>query len=677
MSKKKWWILISALVLILFAGGGYYLYRIKYSAVKPSVKEAKVGQLNPLSPTFDVIHGKTLKATAAKGGAISVYDTDKVGMIVSIPAGAVDKDTTLKVIPIKRANDGLSGVAIFPDNIKFNKPVSLSFNFSFSAFKNDKAPDNAMGAESILSGSSHIYYYNTVSTSFMPQLVARNAESKKTISAEISGSGIYSYILNDQNELARANYALNVKDQTIGTTLEAAAVLAKNNKKFEDNQRDLLSNAISRVKSDKTPNPTQLNSALSIERALKNYKSTYLITHAKADVYSGYLETICKDPSVSIDQILSAWKTAQQLGHEQASENCKTRVQNIVSERVNKLLDQPDPTYVDLLKAQQDAELVGLGDKFDDPLNKKRHDKAVREAQELLKDPSVDPRILAIALQNLQLFVDDKPDLEQALKDRMNQGLDTDVQRVLNDPNASKQDIQRALAKNDFTGGNPEIKKQLEDKLKDAKEGAEPKVDTTAKEQVEEEIPAFDWAVIGTVFLQMMGVEDFSEAGLKSWADEQAQQFEELRAYTSELCAFVAAMGGAVDCASKDAEMERAIQQFKDGIADEAEKVGQIQALPEEQVDNDYDGNNEETLSVSCISNEEARDIDPEGKLGYTICEDNEPDQPADDRSGDQAVEEDNTVQDSSDQSSQEESDSSSDAPLDSYDTGTETGDEE
>ncbi len=615
---RKWQLVIPVCVgLVLLGAGGYFAYQ-KFFKKHPA---PAVGEIKPVNPTFDMIHGKTIRATAASGGSVSIYDANKVGTLVEIPAGALEKDAEIKIIPIKKTGGDISGVAIFPENTRFKKPVGLTFDYSLSSFKNDKAPENAMGTDIRTSGSSHIYRYNTVSTSFVPQLVNRSTETKRMITAEVMSGGIYNYVLDDKKEVDRANYALSFKDQTVQTTLEAANSLFANHKTVTGDAKNLLKSAIVRVKANKTPDILELSAALAADKSLSKQRS-FLIERAHADAYAGYLETICKDPSVGLDQVLSAWKTAQMAGYNSASENCKTRVQNDVAKRVNALLDQPDPSYVDLLKASQDVELVGLDDKFDAAIAKKRHDKAVREAQELLKDPSVDPRIIAIALQNMQLFVDDKPDLTQALQDRMNQGLNTDVQRVLSDPNATKQDIERALAKNDFTGGNEETKKKLEDKLKNAKDGPDAKVDETANQQVEEEMPAFDWATIGVAFLKMMGVEDFSEAGLKSWADQKAAEFEELKAYVLGVCAFDQAMGASIDCAGYESQLDSAIDQFKDGIDEQAEKVGAIQALPEDQVDNSYDGNNNESLTVSCISKEEAAQIDPQGKLGYTVCPD-------------------------------------------------------
>lgn len=664
---NKWQkIVLICLGVLLLATGGFLLYR-KY--LKKSSSAVEVGKLNPVNPVFDMLHGKTIKVTTLSGGSGSVHDADKVGMLLEIPAGALDADTELKIIPIKKKEEGaIPGIAILPEGTKFKKPVILTFDYSLSQLKNDKAPDNGIGTEERASGSSHIYRYNTVSTSFMSQLVNRSTETKRTLSAEIIFGGIYNYVLDDKFEVDRATYALGLKDQTVQTALESANTLFANNKKIEGKSADLLKNAIIRVKAEKSPDVIELYSALLAEKSLAKQKSASYVKKAlAADTYSGYLETICKDPAVSIDQILSAWKTAQLAGYDGAAENCKTRVQNVVAERVNKLLDQPDPTYVELLKANQDIILVGLEDQFGDAIAKKRHDKAVREAQELLKDPSVDPRIIAIALQNMQLFVDDQPALEQALIDRMNQGLDTDVQRVLNDPNASKQDIERALAKNDFTGGNEEIKKKLEDKLKTAKDGQDAKVDETASEQVEEEMPAFDWGIIGVAFLKMMGVEDFSEAGLKAWADQQAKQFEEMKAYIMELCYFDEALSGiSMGCEAKGNEIDQAIDQFRDGIDAEAEKIGAIQALPEDEVDYEYDGNNDESLSGSCISEEEADQIDPNRELGYTICPET-PDDSQSNESGDQTDE--SIEQDAG------SSDDSSNDPTDPNDNSEENSD--
>lgn len=620
--KKSLWIIVLAVVLIAgLLTGTFFVYKKFF--VKKSAVEAEVGKIKPINPTFDMIHGKSVQVTVKDGGKISVFNENKVGMVVDIPAGAVEKDIEIKVIPIKdKDKDVIPGVMIMPENIQFKKPVKLAFDFSLSNMKNDNAPENAMGTNSRQSGSSHIYRYNTVSTSLMPALVNRSAEVKTLLLADIISGGIYNYIIDDKNEVTRSKYALTFSKQTVDVVLESANTLFANKEKISGKEKELLQNAIKRVKADKSPNVLELNAALSAEASLSGKKVGLGIkTIHAADTYSGYLDARCKDTTTSADELLSVWKTAQLGGYDAEAENCKTRIQNIVAERVNKLLDQPDPTYIDLLKAQQDAILIGLEDKFTDAIVKKRHDKAVREARELLKDPSVDPRIIAIALQNVFLFADNETALQESLSERMNSGLGADVQRVLGDPNASKQDIMQALAKNDVAGGGEEAKKQLEEKLKNAKDGTDPKVDESSSEEAMEELPAFDWGIVGVAFLQMMGVEDFSEAGLKSWSDQKIEEFEEMKEFTIGLCQFTEELSGqSLACDQKASEIDNAIDQFESEMDDYAEKIGSVQALPEEEIDDSYDGSNEESISGSCISQTEANQIDPQGELGYTIC---------------------------------------------------------
>lgn len=617
---KKWWVIV--LIVAIIAGlltGGFFYYKKKIVR-KPEPAKAEVGKLNPINPVFDMMKGKTLNVTVKDGGKIAVFDAEKVGMTLIVPPGAVDKDVKLKLVPIKKRDSAeMAGLTILPDNITFKKPVELAFDFSYSAVKNSTATSKPYELAQKYS-KSHIYRYNTVSTNLIPLLVNRSSENTTYLPGQIYGGGIYSYVLNDQLEVDRANYVLSLSGMTVSTILESANTLYSNGKTLDDKKLNEVKGIIAERKADKEPNVVVLNAALTLSAKLN--KKSSLVERALADaVYGGYLDARCKDPSTSPEELLSVWKTAQLAGEETAADNCKTRLQNVVADRVNKLLDQPDPTYIDLLKAHQDVILVGLEDKFKAAIEKKQHDKAVREAQELLKDPSVDARILTIAWQNVCVFAQEETELQQALQNRINQRLATDVQRVLSDPNATKQDIQRAIAQNDFAGGDPETKKKLEEKLKDAKEGPDAKVDETSQETVEEEIPAFDWAIVGVAFLKMMGLEDFSEAGIKAFADQKAQEAEAMRAYVMEMCTFTEALSGQnMQCEQKDQEIENAIEQFKNDMGSEAEKIGAIQAIPEETPDSNYDGTNDESITVSCISREEADQIDPERKLGYTIC---------------------------------------------------------
>jgi hypothetical protein len=101
------------------------LYFIAGSSFCPGVPAGK-----GLVCAVGVQKGKAVKAGMGSEGGIVRSADDRV--IITVPAGALTRQTTIEVAPISNTNPAGNGLAyrITPHGIRFQKPVSISFSYA-------------------------------------------------------------------------------------------------------------------------------------------------------------------------------------------------------------------------------------------------------------------------------------------------------------------------------------------------------------------------------------------------------------------------------------------------------------------------------------------------------------------------------------------------------------------
>lgn len=671
--RKKWfWFII---ILLLVAGasiGGLLIYKNFKS---------KSQTVNNIVPHADALYGRSAIITAEKGGVLTVYDAQKVGMTLTVPPAAVSKDTKLTAFPIKHEKGVPRGVMILTDEVKFSTPAELLFDFNFSKQKNP------------LNHKAAVYRYDRYSTARLPALIDRPLETKLYLPVKVLSAGTYFYDLSGKDQNTYARTALKLKKPTLLTVMESATILLNNKQKLSKAQKALVQNNINKILAQKQPKPSELYAAENIKRMLKKSSTTkrLIINDVFAgDLYAGYLLARCNDKNIDTDVLMSTWKTAQLLGYDDASANCEQRYKNIVAEYVNHLLDLDlsDVKYIELKAALREVQLLGLTS-LEEPIFKKMRDKAVKEGTEVLRATDVDPYIITIALQNVQRYAPEEEGLQNQLLEKLKTALGKEISDVLGNQNATSDDIVSAIGKDKFNGGaneqalkeklgravereartakndpnttseryaelgrraeiagNEDLAKEMYEKARNAPHEQKPNPDTSGNQEPPEETFAFDMNAIAVPLLQLFGLEDFSSEGVQKFKDQKLQEFTEMRVVLAGMCEAIRELGGDYGaCLQQLSEYDQALVQFGVEADKAAATLANLEATPPEEPDDDYDGSSDNSFTGECISEEEAAEIDPNHTL-YTVCPPD--DEPGEDESDSQQEESNDNSQDDS-----------------------------
>lgn len=303
-SKKRWIILgIIILAVLILGGGGFCGY--KYL----KAKRAEASKPAQFVPNFDFDHGLTRVIKAAEGGKLTVIDYQNVAITLQIPAGALAKDTKISMLPIKKTGELRTdpGVYITPSDLVFNKAATINYDFSNSKVKNEDAIASDKKRLSFSSGS-HVYRVNYINHTYMPQLVARAAETRELLSGEILGTGVYVYSLDGRREIENAEEAFENKKVNNAALLESATTLLYNGKKLSDKQSKLANGAMRAVYSSKNPDPFEIYAAIQLDN-LQNGKGPNfwqkIVSSVHAEVLPGLMEYTCKTTSRDPDELYS------------------------------------------------------------------------------------------------------------------------------------------------------------------------------------------------------------------------------------------------------------------------------------------------------------------------------------------------------------------------------------
>lgn len=141
MANKK---ILYVVIVVLVIGGGLFFF-LRNKGMPTSTTDKKVVDLTKKIPNLTILKTKQPKPdtqlavtntiNAVKGGKISLYDSKGVEIKLSIPAGSLEKDTSitlspLQEVPIENYTSKLgNGVLIEPEGLKFSKNATLIFDF--------------------------------------------------------------------------------------------------------------------------------------------------------------------------------------------------------------------------------------------------------------------------------------------------------------------------------------------------------------------------------------------------------------------------------------------------------------------------------------------------------------------------------------------------------------------
>lgn len=221
-----------AIVLLLIAcGAGAYLLHIQNSVRIPTSLVMDSQKVTPDdmelgAPVPDILHARQITVDSEVGGSVTVRTENGVKIALEIAPGALQKDTTIELIPLK--DDGQpetlnTGAIVMPASLPLHQPLTLTFDLEETSLKN-KAPPFADGTARF-TGASAVYRYAPKRQDIALVPVVRTLETDTLIPGRVVQGGAYYLSLQSSRNEALARVALADIQGSSLTAVEGALYL--------------------------------------------------------------------------------------------------------------------------------------------------------------------------------------------------------------------------------------------------------------------------------------------------------------------------------------------------------------------------------------------------------------------------------------------------------------------
>lgn len=507
-------LIISALIVVTIIGIVVWKPWTKANISMPFTEK----QVTVVKPASDMARARQLTIDPSKDTVMQIVTRENVRITLDVPKGAIAQKTNVKLIPFyyeKENSAPTAGVIVSPATVNFTKPVTLSFNFTDSEFKNN-APTQVDTKVLRKYGQAQVLQIDAKASQYTPTLIARGIETEKYLPARILTGGAYVFSLDGANQKAIADKALNTENMHSLTVIESATALLFNNHTLNDQQSKKAKAAVAKILSKQNPPALEMYAASLLQKKL-NDKTFSLIRVAYAyETGEGFFQAVCRANDLKIEEYIGFAQTAQLMGYENIGESCSNKAKNIVEERVNKLLSQPDVEVKQLVIAMQDVQLVGLADEtnLEEKLLEKSKQRATEDAKKVADNPESTPIDAAKQLQILQgLGVEEGPTYEK-------------------------------------------LEKTVMDEIGKYEEPKEDPLDVEPTIVEEEILDAAIWSAIGIELAKVMGFDQLDEASLKAKFDQMAENTRELNNAAYAVCLEL----GGEDCAGQHSKIASEIE---------------------------------------------------------------------------------------------------------------------
>jgi hypothetical protein len=121
---------------------------------------------------------------------------------------------------------------------------------------------------------------------------------------------------------------------------------------------------------------------------------------AQGNNLQGYLEFQCKSQH-SVQEYVMYAQNAQLLGFDDIGEGCMTAAKNLVAEEARKVLAKSPPSLPELVQMLAKVQMFGI-EQMDTALQNKIAEVAKKNAEDILNDPNATPEEIIKRLQELQ-----------------------------------------------------------------------------------------------------------------------------------------------------------------------------------------------------------------------------------------------------------------------------------
>jgi hypothetical protein len=637
---------IAALALL---GGGFYLFTRHSAQAKITTAPLKKSPLEN-GDKKDLSRAKVIMVDPAAEQNIILMTDKKVLVTVDIPKGVFKSKHKIAIVPFKTNNPANPvKILIFPQDLSFKKPVTISFDLSRTEYRNT-APE-FITTEGRVSGNTQLLFTDRITNQPFPALISRSTETGRYVTARILGTGLYSLTTDGAGKSDYARAALASKNADVLTVLESASAILFKQEKLTEVEKKLAMSAVSRIKNKKDGSAYDMYAAYALSQALTGKKASFsLIRKAEAagDPYADYLKFACGDSKNENhpETLAILANTAKLAGFPDVEQKCMDHARTIVAERSRKLLSG-NPTTQELLaqiaenksfklpdatsealqnrinqnltkeiqdlvnKGATKEELVHklteaqaygkISDKLTEIVTGKIAQRAYEDAKKVADDPRSTPQQIVAAMADAQLHgmkANENEDIMDALKRRMNRS----SREILDSKDSTWGEILHAYEMETDPALHEELLKRKNEEFKKLLPTRTPTKDQPTPEVTDAE-QGVDGNIMAVAFFQMLGGTTFDEEGLKKLGQEKADQahkdLDQLKEICPDVLALMAETGpipgfdtGAVEkqCSElTSGATDRKIDDLKRDIDRDAEKVGEGQKNYDSFSDNEDD----------------------------------------------------------------------------------------
>lgn len=561
-------------------------------------------------PVMDMGRARQMSIDPQKDSVMQIVTKEKVVITLEVPKGAVKDKTLIKLIPFyhdKKVEAPTAGVVVGPASINFTTPVTLSFNFSDSDFKNT-APKSVLDKKIRTTGLAHVMQIDKDATTLTPTLISRALETEKYLPARILNGGAYVYSLDGKDQVEIAKKALNTENMHTLTVMESATTLLFNDQKLSDVEMKKAKAAVGKILSQKEPPVAEFYAALVLQKKIKTPSFSFI---PKAYAYStdqGFFQIVCKQDGGTIEDYVGFAKAAELYGHDAEAKSCMDKAKNKVAEQVKEVLaGSPDLKTVKIALA--DVELLGLDEdtNLDEKLIEKLKEVATEDAKKVADDPTSDVVDAAIEMQKMEAVGADQGPTYEKLKQKVTDYLD-------------QQESSVDQASEEYQKGEAGREAEMERLTKEVEEAEKKMEEEVAENSIDEEDFLYGQAMsaLGIGMLQMFGFDKLDKESLQKKFDEMQAEAKEMVALGHAFCAEARADGIDVgDCEANMQKAEGMLKQAEEESYRVTAEIGNIQSKefeePEYLEENgDYTIYFEEEISPAPEEGSEVGEIAPE-----------------------------------------------------------------
>ncbi len=580
-------LILILVVVLLLVGGGLWFFK-PWNYLSPSYMNNN-SPVVVTKPTMDMGRARMMTIYPEKDNMMQIITREKVRVTLEVPKGAIKEKTVVQLIPFyhdEKSKAPTAGVVVGPASVNFAVPVTLSFNFADSEFKNI-APKTVLEEKLRTTGLSQVLQIDSKATTLTPTLIARGIETETYLPARILSGGAYVFSLDGGHQIQNAKKALDTEGMHTLTVMESATTLLFNNQQLTDVEMKKAKAAVVKILSKKEPPAFEYYAALVLQKKISTPSFSFIPKAYAYSVDEGYFQYVCRNDDYSIEEYIGFAKSAQLMGHDSIGDSCLNKAKNKVAEETKRILEgKPDVKTV--INALKNVQLLGLDEdtNLDERLTEKAKESATEAAKEVANDPTSTAVEAAKALQTMESVGADSGPTYDKLKEKVTSVVDqkeADIEKANDEYQKGEEAREAEMDKlSDEANKNEEANEAANEKLADEIDKENERLSNEYEvSEIEEEqiIYAQAMSALGIGLLQAMGFDGLDQQSLHDKFAEISAPAREMAAEFYSMCV----EAEIEDCGAKDAEIQRMLKEA-DELSYRAEtEIGSVQSQAYEQ----------------------------------------------------------------------------------------------